>query len=50
VLAQGRVGLGSSRETSIVLGAQLDLGFLTLPVVLLINAAKGESSEAAPLR
>jgi hypothetical protein len=50
LLAQGRLGLGSSRETSIVLGAQLDLGFLTLPVVLLINAAKGESSEAAPLR
>jgi hypothetical protein len=50
LLLEGRWGLGSSRETSIVIGAQLDLYVLSLPVVLLINAVQGGSSETAPVR
>jgi hypothetical protein len=49
ILAELRVGLGESRETSIVLGAQLDLAFISLPVVMLINGL-GDSPEAAPVR
>jgi hypothetical protein len=50
LLAQMRYGLGPSRETSIVLAAQVDLGVLVLPVLFLITAARGGSPEAAPLR
>ncbi|AKT36420.1 hypothetical protein [Chondromyces crocatus] len=49
LLAQFRAGLGSSRETSIVVGAQLDLAILTMPVVLLINALR-PSPEVAPVK
>ena len=50
LLAQLRYGLGPSRETSIVLAAQVDLGVLVLPVLFLITAARGSSAAAAPLR
>lgn len=49
LIAQMRYGLGPSRETSIVLGAQVDFAILSLPFVLLINAARGGSSETAPV-
>jgi len=50
LLAEMRYGLGPSKETSIVLGAQLDLAALGLPFVFLINAIRGPSGEADPVR
>jgi hypothetical protein len=50
LIGQMRYGLGPSRETSIIVGAQLDFAILTLPFVFLINAARGGSSETAPVR
>ena len=48
LLAQMRYGLGAARETSIVIAAQVDVVALALPVILLINAARG-SRESAPV-
>lgn len=50
LLAEGRYGLGSSRESSIVISAQLDLALLATPAVFLINLAKGGSPDTAPVR
>ena len=50
LIAQMRYGLGPSRETSIVLGAQVYFAILSLPFVFLFNAARGGSSETAPIR
>jgi hypothetical protein len=50
LIGQMRYGLGPSKETSIVVGAQVDFAILTLPFVFLINAARGGSSETAPVR
>ncbi|WP_437733166.1 hypothetical protein [Sorangium sp. So ce1335] len=50
LLAQARIGLGASKETSVVLAAQLDVALLGLPFVYAINAIKGPSPEAAPVR
>lgn len=50
LIAQMRYGLGASRETSIILGAQVDFAILSLPFVFLINAVRGGSSETAPVR
>lgn len=50
LLVQGRLGLGSSKETAIIIGAQLDLYILAMPAVFLINAAKGGSPDTAPVR
>ncbi|WP_437621859.1 hypothetical protein [Sorangium sp. So ce1151] len=50
LLAQVRLGLGPSRETSVVLAAQLDVTLLALPFVYAINALKGPSPDAAPVR
>lgn len=47
---QMRYGLGPSKETSIVIAAQVDFAILTLPFVFLINAARGGSSETAPVK
>ena len=47
LIGQIRYGLGASKETSIVVGAQVDFAILTLPFVFLINAARGGSSETA---
>jgi len=50
LLAQFRYGLGASGETSIVVGAQLDLVALSLPFQLLVNALRGGSPSTAPVR
>jgi hypothetical protein len=50
LLAQVRVGLGDSREASVVLAAQLDLALLGIPAVFLFNWIRGPSREAAPIR
>ncbi|AUX48272.1 hypothetical protein SOCE26_098040 [Sorangium cellulosum] len=50
LLAQMRLGLGASRETAVVLAAQLDVTLLGLPFILLVNAIQGPSPEATPLR
>lgn len=50
LMAQLRYGLGASRETSIVVGAQIDLAILGLPLVFLVNAARGGSQATAPVR
>ena len=50
LIGQLRYGLGPSKETSIVVGAQVDFAILTLPFVFLINAARGGSSETAPVK
>jgi len=50
LLMQFRYGLGASGETSIVIGAQLDLVALTLPFQLLYNALKGGSPATRPIK
>ncbi|AUX37575.1 MULTISPECIES: hypothetical protein [Sorangium] len=50
LLAQMRLGLGASKETAIVLAAQLDVALLGLPFVYLFNVLTGPSPEAAPVR
>ncbi len=50
VLVQVRYGLGHSGETSIVIGAQLDLGIMAVPAIFLINAIRGTSNEAKPIK
>lgn len=50
LLAQLRYGLGDSKETAVIVGAQLDLVAMTLPIQFLINAARGGSPETAPVR
>jgi hypothetical protein len=50
LLTQFRYGLGPSKETSIVIAAQVDLGLLVLPVLFLYTAARGGSPEAAPIK
>lgn len=50
LIGQMRYGLGPSKETSIVLGAQVDFAILSLPFVFLINAARGGSPETAPIK
>jgi hypothetical protein len=48
VIAQMRYGLGPSRETAIILGAQIDVVLLAMPVLFLVTAARGPSREATP--
>jgi len=50
LLAQLRYGLGPSRETAIVIAAQVDVVLLAMPILFLVTAARGGSGEAAPLR
>lgn len=50
LVAQMRYGLGPSRETSVVVAAQVDVELLVLPVLFLITAARGGSPETAPIR
>ena len=49
LLTQMRYGLGPSRETSVVVAAQIDLGLLVLPALFLITAARGGSPDTAPI-
>lgn len=50
VFGHMRYGLGASKETSIVIGAQLDFVLLSLPALFLINAIRGGSSDTDPVR
>jgi hypothetical protein len=45
LIGQMRYGLGESRETSIVIGAHLDVVAMSLPFLFLINAFRGGSSD-----
>jgi hypothetical protein len=45
LLTQFRYGLGSAKESSIIIGVQGDLAFLGLPVVYLVDAIRGGSRE-----
>lgn len=49
LVAQMRYGVGASKETSIVIGAQLDLAAMSLPFQLLINAIRGGSPDTDPV-
>jgi hypothetical protein len=44
-----RHSFGSSRESALLVSAQIDLAVLGLPFVALAGAARGPSSEAAPI-
>jgi hypothetical protein len=50
LLGQLRYGLGPSRETSIVVAAQIDVVLLAMPILFLVNAARGGSHETDPVR
>lgn len=50
LLTQFRYGIGDAKETSIIIGAQLDLAFLGLPFVFLADAARGGSRETDRVR
>jgi hypothetical protein len=50
LLGEFRYGLGPSHETSIIVGAQVDLEAFALPIVFLVSAARGHSHEADPVR
>jgi hypothetical protein len=47
---QLRVGLGESRETSIVIAAHIDLAAFSLPFVFLVEAARGGSHDTDPVK
>jgi len=50
LIGQMRYGLGASKETSIVVGAQIDLVILSLPALFVINAIRGGSKDTDPVR
>ena len=50
LLVQGRVGLGPAEEIAIIVAAHLDAAFLGLPIVYLIDAARGGSEETDSVR
>lgn len=50
IIGQMRYGLGDSKETSIVVGAQLDLLVLSLPALFVINAIRGGSKDTEAVR
>lgn len=50
LIGQVRYGLGPSRETSILVGAQIDVAILSLPFLFLINAARGGSPATDPVQ
>jgi hypothetical protein len=49
LIGQMRYGLGPSRETSIIVGALIDVEILSLPFLFLINAARGGSPATDPV-
>ena len=49
ILAQLRIGLGTSNERAIVLGLHLDLAAMSLPFTFLVNAARGGSKDTEPV-
>jgi hypothetical protein len=44
-----RYGLGESHESVLLIAAQLDLAFITLPIVMIVDAIRGPSDEVAPV-
>ncbi len=44
-----RQSLGDSRETAFVIGVQLDLAFMGIPLVALLDLMRGPSAEVAPV-
>jgi hypothetical protein len=50
IMAQLRLGLGESKETAFVIGAELDFAAMSLPFIFLINAARGGSPDTDPVR
>jgi hypothetical protein len=50
LLAQFRYGLGPSRETAIIVSAQIDVVALSLPVQFIINAIRGGSPATRPVK
>lgn len=50
LIGQMRYGLGPSRETSILVGAQIDVAILSLPLLFLINAARCGSPATDPVQ
>jgi hypothetical protein len=50
LIGQMRYGLGASKETSIIVGAQIDLVILSLPALFVINAIRGGSKDTDPVR
>jgi hypothetical protein len=50
LMTQVRYGLGPSRETSVVIAAQIDLAFFAMPVLFLISAARGGSHDTDPIK
>lgn len=44
-----RQSLGESRESMLLIGAQLDLAFMGIPLVALIDLVRGPSDEVAPI-
>lgn len=49
LLTELRYGLGTSRETAILIGAQVDLAAMSLPFIFLAEAISGGSKEAASI-
>lgn len=50
LISQLRYGLGPSKETSIVIGAQLDFLAMSLPALFVINAIRGGSHDTDPVK
>lgn len=50
IMAQFRLGLGESKETAFVIGAELDFAAMSLPFIFLINAVRGGSADTDPVR
>jgi hypothetical protein len=48
IVPQFRYGLGPTKETSIVIAAQIDFLAIALPFIFLYNAARGGSPETKP--
>jgi hypothetical protein len=49
LVGQLRFGLGSAKDTAIIVGAQLDLAAMSLPFIYLYKVLAGPSREAAPV-
>jgi hypothetical protein len=49
LLGQFRMGVGDSRETSIIMAAHLDLAAMALPFIFLVEAARGGSRDTDPV-
>lgn len=50
LMGQFRLGLGESKETAFVIGAELDFVAMSLPFLFIINALRGGSADTDPVR